>query len=934
MASNDLLAGIKRCHPVDSRSLTSPQDSHTPTSSTGCIPPIKKLHLSTTFGISNVTSEADLDKKTLLVQNQMLMQRIREYSYREEEFQRDRLRIIDNREKYDHNYNYIKSVWQTLNSDLNSILYKFTVSNPLPLVNSTSQEDITSEYDNESYITANIFSISNQESNYFRSNVGHSYENIEEGLCHISRISRELVEKLVSTFNRQREHSQAIFRQLSESSRLMNFDSILGEELIKLQQENNRLLTQIQSLYNDASYAEEKSLNLEHQHNNLTDQLLETREFSENYRFELDRAISKICKLEHRLGILLSKHTQERDIDLDYSISLRKDSTSTPTSHSTTTDETSAKKEDQEDFRYLADSRLRETDELVKMLTETKAELERKKLEGKKLQDWEIKQSPTFKSLQTQYTLVCSANIHLKNQCEEHRKVLLTCKQQNSTLLNELLTKQARIKMEALDGISRLEQEIALSRRDCDSLRLDYEGRTSSCEQALVSNRELDATITSLRNNLHQVKQDLNRYRKQSAESQNLADRLQEEKTNEREEFDFLSSCNVKEISELKDSVRELGNKLRDLEEEEGEVKDIRKFGPASEIFELKHQIDDKNKELSKKREDYDQRLHIRTHTLKEEISYLRQQLQGRKQEQELFMKEMEVTGQAYEDEQERVSKLLKQIKEKDDANFKLMSERIKANQVQKRIFEEREMIQKEAKSLERELQSSRDLNQQLIDRDRKFELAVNGLEKELELKDQLVDNYKKKSLESTQYLQDTKFKLDEALRQMKEVEKILLSKTVEYDDEFQRCRRMKEELTIQSKKVDKQKKHQQYHAVTDEILMEEVKTYKAELTCPCCSQRKKDHILTKCFHVFCGDTNENIAVHSSDYLVHITLPRDGNAVTPISSVSDIRIPRNISKGPKEKPTQPDRFLTIFPSTSIGGKKVYLILAGCSFMNG
>ena len=113
--------------------------------------------------------------------------------------------------------------------------------------------------------------------------------------------------------------------------------------------------------------------------------------------------------------------------------------------------------------------------------------------------------------------------------------------------------------MEALDAISRIEQELALSRRDCDSLRLDYEGRTSSCEQAFVSNGELDATITSLRNNLHQVKQDLHRYRKQSAESQNLADRLQQEKTNEREEFDLRSSSNLKEISELKDSVRELG---------------------------------------------------------------------------------------------------------------------------------------------------------------------------------------------------------------------------------------------------------------------------------------------------------------------------------------------------------------------------------------
>ncbi|MBZ3878513.1 E3 ubiquitin-protein ligase BRE1A [Sciurus carolinensis] len=39
-----------------------------------------------------------------------------------------------------------------------------------------------------------------------------------------------------------------------------------------------------------------------------------------------------------------------------------------------------------------------------------------------------------------------------------------------------------------------------------------------------------------------------------------------------------------------------------------------------------------------------------------------------------------------------------------------------------------------------------------------------------------------------------------------------------------------------------------------DEILMEEIEDYKACLTCPCCNVRKKDVVLTKCFHVFCFD--------------------------------------------------------------------------------
>ena len=53
----------------------------------------------------------------------------------------------------------------------------------------------------------------------------------------------------------------------------------------------------------------------------------------------------------------------------------------------------------------------------------------------------------------------------------------------------------------------------------------------------------------------------------------------------------------------------------------------------------------------------------------------------------------MEVTGQAFEDMQEQNSRLIQQLREKDDANFKLMSERIKAQQVNKLQREEKDML-------------------------------------------------------------------------------------------------------------------------------------------------------------------------------------------------------------------------------------------------
>lgn len=62
-------------------------------------------------------------------------------------------------------------------------------------------------------------------------------------------------------------------------------------------------------------------------------------------------------------------------------------------------------------------------------------------------------------------------------------------------------------------------------------------------------------------------------------------------------------------------------------------------------------------------------------------------------QEEESLLSEMDVTGQAFEDMQEQNSRLMQQLREKDDANFKLMSERIKSNQIYKLLREEKEEL-------------------------------------------------------------------------------------------------------------------------------------------------------------------------------------------------------------------------------------------------
>jgi E3 ubiquitin-protein ligase BRE1 len=63
--------------------------------------------------------------------------------------------------------------------------------------------------------------------------------------------------------------------------------------------------------------------------------------------------------------------------------------------------------------------------------------------------------------------------------------------------------------------------------------------------------------------------------------------------------------------------------------------------------------------------------------------------------------------------------------------------------------------------------------------------------------------------------------------------------------------KRIQEELASLRKKLDRAKKIEMASSA-DEVLMEEIREYKEQLTCPSCKVKKKDAVLTKCFHVFC----------------------------------------------------------------------------------
>lgn len=129
-------------------------------------------------------------------------------------------------------------------------------------------------------------------------------------------------------------------------------------------------------------------------------------------------------------------------------------------------------------------------------------------------------------------------------------------------------------------------------------------------------------------------------------------------------------------------------------------------------------------------------------------------------QEEEALLNEMEVTGQAFEDMQEQNSRLIQQLREKDDANFKLMTERIKSNQLHKLAREEKDVLKEQVITLTTQVEAANVVVRKLEEKERLLQNSLATVEKELALRQQAMEMHKRKAIESAQSAADLKLHL------------------------------------------------------------------------------------------------------------------------------------------------------------------------------
>lgn len=270
----------------------------------------------------------------------------------------------------------------------------------------------------------------------------------------------------------------------------------------------------------------------------------------------------------------------------------------------------------------------------------------------------------------------------------------------------------------------------------------------------------------------------------------------------------------------------------------------------AEELRQRVRELEERERREGKKMADEEALRKIRS--VEEQIDILNKKLSLAKQEEDALLSEMDVTGQAFEDMQEQNIRLMQQLREKDDANFKLMSERIKSNQIHKLLKEEKEELADQLLTLKTQVDAQLQVVRKLEEKERLLQGTISAAERELGLRTQALEMNKRKAQDSVLLSEEVRTQLEGVQQRLRSVREEVIENSISREKESFNARRAQEDISKLRRKIEKAKKPAENIRNGDEILNEEINEYKARLTCPCCNSRVKDAVLTKCFHVFC----------------------------------------------------------------------------------
>ncbi|XP_059429863.1 E3 ubiquitin-protein ligase BRE1-like 2 isoform X2 [Corylus avellana] len=253
------------------------------------------------------------------------------------------------------------------------------------------------------------------------------------------------------------------------------------------------------------------------------------------------------------------------------------------------------------------------------------------------------------------------------------------------------------------------------------------------------------------------------------------------------------------------------------------------------------------------------------------DVLELTEAIRSKDGEAEQYISEIETIGQAYEDMQMQNQHLLQQVTERDDYNIKLVSESVKTKQAHSYLLSEKQSLAKQLQQIN---------------------ASVESLRMKISYSEEQMEAFLTEAIKSTQEerhlavnLETAKWELADAEKELKWLKSAFASSEKEYEqiqqerDDLQNDlendrssrKKLEEELREFNNKVAEMSSETGEAAI--QKLQDEIKSCKSILKCSVCSDRPKEVVIVKCYHLFC-----NPCIQKNLEIRHRKCPACGNA--------------------------------------------------------
>nr|GMD77663.1 E3 ubiquitin-protein ligase BRE1-like 1 [Ipomoea batatas] len=460
----------------------------------------------------------------------------------------------------------------------------------------------------------------------------------------------------------------------------------------------------------------------------------------------------------------------------------------------------------------------------------------------------------------------------------------LSWREKEMNLKNDLLDVLHRSSTVADSRINDLEMEIQKHKRERNliEMRLEEASREPGRKEIISEFKTLVSSFPeemgSMQNQLRKYKETAANVHSLRADVQSLSNILNQKV----EQLEKLSAISVAQdtemlklqaiVQDLKENAVELNLFLDMFRRESPYNRDVleardSEFRAWASVQSLKTSLDEQNLETRVKTSiEAEARSQQKLAATEAEIAELRQKLEVSKREQsrlsealkskheetEAYLSEIETIGQAYDDMQNQNQQLLQQITERDDYNIKLVMEGIRARQQQDALLKENQTLEKVIQENKAtcnfyELKAARIDDQLRTCSDQVQRLAEDRVQNRVTLESsqkRLID-VKKSSQQQRKVLEELQSKVDKSrvdlADQQIDLEKERFQRK-RAEEDVEALRRKTTLLRSQIEGLSVIEKHQQ-----------KLREYKEILNCSVCHDRRKEVVITKCYHLFCN---------------------------------------------------------------------------------